>query len=202
MTMRPLASNRGFTLAELIVSMTLGMIVMLAVFSTYLYLGRNLTRLSYRSVLEGQSRKILNVFATDIRNTTSIVSASASGLTLKTIHIDPITKVQTAPVVTYVYNSAKLSRDPDGSGPVILNNDIGDANVQVPVTIPSFSFLYYNTNGSAVLPNAPISIKQVALSFTLQAGVLAIQGQQGTLSSYPVASGKMPLINRPLPDGS
>jgi hypothetical protein len=141
------------------------------------------------------------------------VSASVTGLTLNNV-INTIPNNGPVPLmkVVYAYNVSlgKLTRttsNPDGSGatpPVILNNDIGDANMQVPVTLPSFSFLYYTTGGgdpvSQFSPPAitPLSVKQVAVSFTLQAG----DATQTTLSSYPAASGLMPLINRTLPDGS
>ena len=205
MSMRPLASSRGFTLVELVVSMSIGTVVMLAVFSTYLYLGRNLTRLSYRSTLESQSRKILNTFATDIRNAKSVANPPAANPSTTTLAL----KMTDSSTVVYNFSADKLTRNP-GTGAVILNYDIGDPHVQVPVTMPSFSFLYYTTTGgnpvsqfsSPAPPITPMSIKQVAINFTLQAGTAAIQGQQGTLTSYPVASGRMPLLNRPLPDGS
>ena len=222
--MRPAASNRGFTLVELIVSMSLGTVVMLAVFSTYLYLGHNLTRLSYRSLMENQSRRILNTFASDIRNTKSIRSASAITLTLNIYNQDPATKSTTPTLdVTYAYDSTNkaLTRDPDGSGPappVALNANIGEGSVQVPVTLllPANGRLFgyatttgdlYTTAGTgptyqSTTTLVPMSIKQVGLSFTLQAGDPAVQGQQGTFSSYQVSSNLLLLINHPLPDGS
>ncbi len=193
MTRRPQVSHRGFTLVEVLISMSLAMIVMAAVFSTYLYLGRNLTRLSYRTVMESQSRKILTTLTTDIRKTKSILSASSTDLSLAMID---------GSTVTYLYNASKLTRDPDGPGiasPVLLNYDIKPTIL--PVAMPIFSFQYYTTSGGDPMPTL-MSIKQVAINFTLQAGTAAIEGQQGTFSEYPVASGKMPLINRQLPDGT
>lgn len=236
MTMRPLASSRGFTLVELLVSMSIGMIVMAAVFSTYTYLGRNLTRLSYRSTLENQSRKILNTFAADIRNTKAIKSTSDTGTgssriieLLLTLHNTDASKgtVPTMEVAyQYSYNSTDgvwiLTRDPDGNAlpqlPVKLNYMIGNSNVKVPVslTLPADNQLFryttsfgdtYTTTGTGPTYQVtdtlvPMSIKQVAIGFILQAGNAAIQGQQGTQTSYQVASGRMPLINHSLPDGS
>lgn len=205
-SMRPFAFNRGFTLVELMVSMSIGTVVMLAVFSTYLYLGRSLTRLSYRSALEGQSRKILNTFATDIRNALSVANPPAANPSASSLSL----KMRDGSTVVYDFSVNQLSRNAGGSGAVVLNNNIGDSNVQVPVTMNNFSFLYYTTSGGNPVsqftapapPITPISIKQVALSFTLQAGVPAIQGQQGTLTRYPVTSRRMSFINRPLLDGN
>jgi len=196
MIMRSTTPNRGFTLVELLVSMSIGSIVMLAVFSTYIFLGRNLTRLSYRSTLETQSRKILTTFATDIRNAKSITNPSTSTLTLK---------MTDGATVIYNYSANKLTRNPNGSGAIELNYDI--INLQVPVTMPNFSFRYYTTANNtptyqATTTIVPMSIKQIAINYTLQAGTAAIQGQQGTLTSYTAASGRMLLLNRQLPDGS
>jgi prepilin-type N-terminal cleavage/methylation domain-containing protein len=226
--MRPSAHNRGFTLVELLVSMSIGTIVMLAVFSTYTYLGRNLTRLSYQSTLESQSRKILNTLASDIRNAKSIKATNDTGTgtsrisELFLILYNTDASKGTVPTMEVVYkysydltdNNWIFTRDPDGSGlpnsPVKLNYPIGSGNVQLPVTMPSFSFLFYTTSGgdpvsqfaSPAPPITPISIKQVAINFTLKTGNTAIQGQQGTLTSFTVSSGRMPLLNRPLPDGT
>jgi len=190
------------------------MVVMAAVFSTYLYLGRNLTRLSFRNVMEGQSRNILRTLTIDIQNTKSLISATNTGLALTVDNQNPLNGPVPTMKVVYAYDGStnKLIRRTsqlDDSGPVTatLNHDIGDNNVQVPVAMLNFNFLYYITTGGSPVSQfnstiVPISIKQVAISFTLQAGDPAIQGQQGTLSSYPVASGRMPLLNRQFLDGS
>lgn len=192
------------------VSMSIGMVVMLAVFTTYNYLGRNLTRLSYRHILESQSRKILAALAGDIQKTKSIATASSTALSLRLIDGNSVD-------YNFDAGTGKISRDPDGAGPApaaILNYDIGDANVQVPVTLPNFSFIYYTTTGNAFTVAGsgptyqntstvvPKSIKQVAVNFTLQAGTSAIQGQQGTLTTYPVTSNRQLIVNRSMPDGS
>ena len=206
MMMRQFNSSRGFTLVELMVSMSLGMIVMLAVFSTYAYLGRNLTRLSYRSVMESQSRKILATLAADIRNTKSIANPPSANPSSTSLTLN----MTSGGTVVYDYSANKLTRNPNGTGAIALIYDIGDANVQVPVSMLNFSFLYSTTSGgdpasqfaAPASPITPMSIKQVAINFTLQAGTDAIQGQQGTQSIYQVASSWMPLVNRQLPDGS
>lgn len=236
MMLRPIAFNRGFTLVELMVSMSIGTIVMLAVFSTYIYLGRNLTRLSYRATLESQSRKILGTFSSDIRNAKSVKSISDTGtgtgraieLILTLFNSDPSKGTVPTLEVAYKYSYDAmdgiwvLTRDPDGNGlpraPVRLNSAIGSNSVQVPVglTLSSgdqlFSFTTasgntFTTSGTGPTYQTtstlvPMSVKQVAISFTLQAGTAAVQGQQGTLNSYAVASGRIPLVNHQLPDGS
>lgn len=207
---RRLPISRGFTLVELMVSMSLGTVVMLAVFSTYNYIGRNLTRLSYKNILETQGRRILTTLTSDLKKTQSVANATATTLTLNQLD---------GTSVVYDVTGNKLRRDPDGSGPlapVYLNYDIGDANTQVPVSMPSFSFLYYTSTGgnptsqfnNSTVPIGtdpatitPLSVKQIAVRFTVQAGS-SVQAQLGTLTQYEISSARLPLINRQLPDGT
>lgn len=200
--------NRGFTLVELMVSMSIGTVVMLAVFSTYLYLGRNLTRLSYRSVLENQSRKILNTFTADFRNARSIANPPASAPSANTLTLN----LTNGDLVVYNFSANKLTRNLNGSGAVPLNYDIRDSNATVivdllPPALPSPNnavFRYFTSSEgdpvSQFTPPAitPLSIKQVALGFTLQTGNAAF----GNLTSYQVTTGRMLLSNRQIPDGN
>ena len=66
MTRRP-HSRSGFTLVELLVGMTLALVVMTAVLSTFGFLGRNLNRLANQQQLESEGRRALAYFAQDVR---------------------------------------------------------------------------------------------------------------------------------------
>ena len=211
-------SNRGFTLVELIVSLSLGLVVILAVFSTYLYLGRNLTQLSYRNALESQSRKILTTFASDIRNTKSVTSAAATNLALTIYNQDATLGSVPTMAVTYDFSTSGANPNKLTRNGVPLVKDAQDTSISVMIAmlLPTNGKLFsystttgntYTTAGTGPTYQAtntlvPISIKQVAINFSLQAGDPLIQGAQGTLSTYPVASGQMPLINRQLLDGN
>ncbi len=210
---RGVTSNRGFTLVELLVSMSLGLIVMLAVFSTYAYLGRNLTRLSYRSVLETQSRKFLVAFASDIRNAKNVISATSTTLALNVYNDSDFRGPKPLMKVEYKFDGTSLTSvtsNPNGTTPitVLFNYPLNTNSVDVLTVIPSFSFLYYTSSGGNPVSQfnasviTPLSVKQVAVNFNLQAGAAAIQGLQGTLSTLPVTSGWLQLINRQPPDGS
>jgi len=188
--------HRGYTLVELMIGLTLASVLMLAVLSTYLFLGRGSTRLSYQHALEIEARSMIETLASDVRNTKSIASASATGLGL--VLVDGST-------VTYSYASNTLTRDP-GTGAVALIKDIKGEKVQVSVTLPAFAFSYYTTTGGSPTYQSsgtlePISIKQVAFNGTLQAGTTT-QAQVGTMTSFPVASGWIIFRNRQLPDGT
>jgi hypothetical protein len=172
--------------------MTLGAVVMLAVVSTYLYLGRSLTRLSYHRALEVQSRSILITLAADVRKAKSVTSASNTSLSLQLID---------GSSVTYSYASSQLTRNP-GSGAVSLLRDISGQAVQAPVTMTNFTFSYYSTFDNTLNPAADtmLSIKQVAATFTLQAGGSAQQAS-GVQTQYGISSGRILIRNKLLPTG-
>jgi prepilin-type N-terminal cleavage/methylation domain-containing protein len=188
--MRSPDSNRAFTLVELLVALSLATVVMLAMFSSYLFLGRNLTRLSYQHILEQQSRTILTTFTADVRNTKSVSAATSGGVTLNLID---------GSTVAYAYASNILTRNG-----VPLVKDIAGPNNQVTVAMINFTLnCYTTTDGLLSMPVAStMSIKQIEISFILQAGVAGVQDQQGTLTRYQIASGRIPFVNRQLPDGS
>lgn len=187
-------ARKAFTLAEVMVSMALGGIVMIAIISTYLYLGRNLARLSYHRALEVQSRYILNTLATDIRRAKSVRPVGS------TINITLVG----GSTVVYSYASNGLTRDQTGA--VSLLSDIKGEKVSVPVTITNFTVNYYTTTEDpptfqSTSTVVPISVKQIDVSFTLQAGS-ASQGNSGTMTQLQVVSSRMLLRNRQLPDGT
>lgn len=178
------------------IGLTLGSILMLAVLTTYLYIGRGSTRLAYQHLLEVESRTVLNTFATDVQATSSITSASSTGLTLKLVD---------GTTVIYTYSGGILSRD-NGSGAVALVTNISGEAVQVPVTLTNFSLAYLTTMDGDPTYQAsttliPLSIKQVAMTMTFQAGGSA-QQKSGTETTYPAASGWLLFRNKQLPDGN
>ncbi len=191
-------SIRGFTLVEMLFVATLAGLIMVGMLSTYLFLGRNLTRLSYRRALEAQSRSILNTLGNDVRKAKAVSNVSANGLTLTLLD---------GSTVTYAYDGTTdyLSRNA-GSGAVVLTSDLKGEAVQVPVTMPAATFAYYTTaNGTPTYQGTgtlvPLSIKRIDLSFTLQAGG-GTQAASGTQSQFQTASARFLLRNRQLSDGS
>lgn len=210
--------SRGFTLVEVIVSMGLGMVIMAAVFSTYLYLGRSLTQLSYKSMLERQSRQVLRTIVTDIQNTRIVTSASDTSLDLSVYNLDPSVGPVPTMAVAYSFSPVGANANKLVRNGVPLVRDIIEPNMSVSVSmlLPASGklFNYSTTSGNtfatagtgptyqATTTLVPMSIKQVAINFTLRAGDPATQGQQGTLTQYLVSSGRILLVNRQLPDGS
>jgi prepilin-type N-terminal cleavage/methylation domain-containing protein len=199
--MRAGASQHGFTLAELLIGCTLGAIVMTAVMSAYLFLGRNLTRLAYNQALERTSRIALTYLTNDfkqaaeVRTETSPASPSGSRLKLR---------LASGVDVVYDYDATndKLTRTA-GAGPaLVLLADGGSGNSRL-VYCTAFDFNYYTTTqGDPTYQSTTnvvaFSVKLIEVSFTLQAG----STPNGTFTQSQSSSARFSLRNRALPTGS
>ncbi len=186
------SASKGFTLVELLVGMSLALIVMTAVLSTYITLGRNFTRsLGVSSAnsptLEGQARRTLAAFAQDVRMASGISgtpSANAVTLTLPT--------GSGTTTVAYSYNSSAgtLTRTPSGGTASVLQ-----------YSLLTCVFTYYDNSGNAYVDSDLSAgsylrgIKQLSLSFTAQTG----RASNGTLTPvYQTSSPRVLLRNRSL----
>ncbi len=163
-------SRTGFTLVELLVGMSLALIVMTGVLSTFSFLGRNLNRLANQQKLESETRRTLAYFTQDIHMATALTSPSASTLTLTV----PTTAGTSTVLYTYHTSAATVAgvsvpansltrRAPAGGTPVILLYDI----------MPSgFAFTYFDGTNTAVtdFTNKTLYIRKVSMSFSTQSG--------------------------------
>jgi len=187
--------NAGFTLVEVLIGMSLSLLIMGAVLSSYVFLGRNFTRsLGISSAnqpnLESQARRTLAYFTQDVRAASGLdltgtapkVLPSASGVTL----VVPTGSGTTT--VTYVYNSAAhtLTRTAEGGPSLILHSSLLSCN-----------FAYYDSTNHPYTNYTDYlaSIKQLSLALTAQTG----RSTNGTLTQvYQVASPRMVLRNKTL----
>jgi len=203
-------SRAGFTLVELLVGMTLALVVMTAVLSTFGFLGRNLNRLANQQQLESEGRRALAYFAQDVRMASGLSNADNSQLELAVPAGTATRKV------IYYYNS----------GSTATTVSIGAVGDQVSITAPakslvrffentaspntgstvtllrnllSFDFDYRDVGDNALaessFPGKVPSIKKVAMEFRSQTGV----ANNGTLTPvYPGASPFLAIRNKPL----
>lgn len=162
----------GFTLVELLIGISLSLMVMAAILSSYVFLARNFTRslgvvftrtttdysLVNRPSLETQGRLTLAYFTQDVR--------MASGVT-GTLSADTVTlSIPTATgstTVTYAYDALNqtLTRTWSGmSGQVIHYNVLG------------CTFNYYDISGNpyTTYTNFLLGIKQLSFALTAQGG--------------------------------
>jgi hypothetical protein len=71
----------GYTILELAISLSIALIVLGGVFSAYIFLGRNLTRLVYSQEQDVKSRRALRQFTNDVSSAISLTSTTSANLT-------------------------------------------------------------------------------------------------------------------------
>lgn len=107
-TTRSKRSTGGFTLVEIMIGSTLGTMILAAVLSTFLMLGRSGANVVAYSTMEAQSRRALEEFSQDLRMASDITWNGTTSVTL----LVPDNYPAATPThvdhnrVTYAYNSA------------------------------------------------------------------------------------------------
>lgn len=161
--------QRGFTLVELLTAALISLIVFAALFSAYIYIARNITRISLAHQQSLQNSRILHLFANDVGAAAKVISASNQSLILQ---------FPDATQATYTYNPADLTLQRVApSGTTILN---GITPLPLGFSTPAYSsniFNYYNQAGTSMLPipgsypppltsvSIVVDIRQIELSF-------------------------------------
>jgi prepilin-type N-terminal cleavage/methylation domain-containing protein len=97
---------RGFTLVEIMIGAVLGSMVLAAVLTTFLMLGRSGANASAYSVMESQSRRALEELSQDLRMASDVTWNSSTSITL--LVPDNYTSADTTHNnrVTYAYDTA------------------------------------------------------------------------------------------------
>lgn len=182
-------SRAGFTLVELLVGMSLALIVMTGVLSTFSFLGRNLNRLANQQVLESESRRALAYLARDVRLASGFPDDTAPDTTAVTFTIAANSGTSTAAYHYYTSGTTvggvsipagSLTRTAPADGtPVVLLTNLLD-----------FDFTYYDATDNRVTDfnNKRSSIKKIAADFRSQTGSSA----NGTRT--PVLQGTSPRL--------
>lgn len=188
MNHRSAKSTVAFTLVELLIGMSLAMMVMLAVLSSYTFLGRSLVRLVNQQTLITSGQRTLAYLTQDVRMASGISgtpSASSLVLTLPT--------ATGTTTVTYTYNSSArtLTRTVGAATPLTLLSQL-----------TSSTFSYYDGSGnqftSSTLSggNYLSSIKQVSLSFVCQTGTNSDGSRAPQTADFQTSSPRLILRNQ------
>ncbi len=186
----------AFTLVELLIGVSLSLLIMGAVLSSYVFLARNFTRslgvvygvssrttLTRLPTLEAQGRNTLAYFTQDVRMASGISGTpSADGVTL----ILPTATGTTT--VSYVYDalSRTLTRTWSGLPAQIVHH-----------SLLGCTFSYYDLSGNPYTSyaNYMLGVKQISVAFTAQGG----DATNKTLTQvYQSASPRLLLRNRSL----
>lgn len=138
-------STAGFTLVELLIGMTLALMIMGAVLSSYTYMGRGLYRLVNQQTLQAQGRNALAYFAQDVRMASGLTDTGNLSATRVSLIIPTGTATNT---ITYYYNNT-----PSPSSPVSVNG--------TSVTFPANSFTRCVYNGSTLTTRTLLTLRNV-----------------------------------------
>jgi hypothetical protein len=188
-------ASAGFTITEVMVSSTLAAIVMAAVLSSFVFIARNLARLSSYQALEAESRIALGYLRRDFafaRGVKTSTAPTASSVTLSLPGGD----------VTYTYDSAAGTLRRQATFGTVLDRILLHTTS---CECTQFSFSYYTmTDGSPtdqVAPTTfvPYSIKQIQVRFVVESPP-SWTAQSRT--RYEAASSRFLIRNKVAPDGT
>jgi hypothetical protein len=168
-------SRGGFTLLEMLIAGSLAAIVVAAVLSASLFMGRNLTRLVNVQDQEVEGRRALRYFTDDVSAAISITVGTTTTLTL----IKPTAASTTN--VSYVYSALNGT---------LTRSDLAGARTLLS-GLTSFSFAYFNESGDQIA-SSPQSIKAVEFVASSAAGSEAA----GTRARYTTASPRVVVRNK------
>ena len=157
------------------VATSLSAIVFAAILASYLFVGRNLTRLVNVQHQEVESRRTLRQVTQDVSSAIQLTTATSSQLSLT----KPTSSGTTS--VSYVYSS--------GGGTLTRSDAVGTQTLLSGLT--DFTITYYNEGGTAVTSSTQ-SMKAVEFTFTSGAGSAA----SGTLAAYRTVSPRILLRNK------
>lgn len=165
----------AFTLVELMAAVSISAIVFAGIFSAYLFVGRNLTRLVNLQRQEVESRRTLQRFTQDLSAAIQLATATSSQVSLT----KPLGSGTTA--VSYTYSSA--------NGTFTRTDSAGTQTLLSGVT--GLTLSYFTEAGSSVTDTQ--SVKSVELLVSTATG----NANSGTLASYTTVSPRVVLRNKP-----
>jgi Tfp pilus assembly protein PilW len=197
----PPRTNRraGFTISELLVGVSLALIVMTGVLSSYVFVARSYNRtigfgMANQPTLEAQGRRTLAWWAQDVQTASGVTSPSASEVTLAVPRSDGGTKN-----VTYYYNSTASAVSVYSVTVPAKSLARIDRNTSTALTLHSSLltcvFSYFDTVGNPYTSYTDYlpGINQVSMVFTAQAG----SSVNSTLTQvYKSASPRLLLRNK------
>lgn len=145
-------ARRGFSLVELLISLTLVMLLTLALLTSYLFIARGDRSLQNYGEMNAQARRLLELFGQDLRAATDVTNFTANSLAI-TIPAN-IAATSTQDVV-WDYNSVDrtITRQ-DNHGTVTLARDV-------------HTFSFYYANGNNAPTTSLVEVKQVQLSMRM-----------------------------------
>lgn len=154
--------KKGFTLVELMISMTLSSFVLASVTSTFIAFARGANSIGAYTEMSSQSRKTLEIFARDIRAAEEIASATGSSITITM----PDNAFYSGQTIEFIYDNVfeLVSRVEYDSGGTLISNDV------LLDGVAAFTFTVYDPLGSELAFDTPsllLSIKSIQMDSEL-----------------------------------
>src|SRR5882724_6939754 len=142
----------GFSLVELMISLTLVMLLTLALLTSFTFIARGDRSLTNYGDMNAQARKVLEQLGQDLRGATDVVDFTTTTLTLT---VPTNTAATTTQTVIWSYDSVTrvLTRQ-DNSGTKTYAHDV-----------ELFTFYYFNGINAAT--TSLIEVKQIQLSMRM-----------------------------------
>ncbi len=149
---KPRSASTGFSLVELLVSLTLIMLLTLALLTSYLFIVRGDRSLQNYGEMNAQARKLLEQLGQDLRSATDVSNFTATNLILA---LPTNLASTTTQFVTWTFDSATATvTRQDSSGTQTYARDV-------------HTFAFYYANGSNIQTTSLVEVKQVQLSLRL-----------------------------------
>lgn len=158
-TPSPTAETRprvaGFTLPELMITATLGSIIMLAVLTSFLFLGRSGANLQNYAEMEAQARRAIETFALDVR-----MAKNATWNSTRSVTLAAVTSGGSTESYTYAYDADKgiFTRTEGGVTTTLISG----------ISPGSFNFTAYKINTAKITLSDDASALSVASGLTKQ----------------------------------
>jgi type II secretory pathway pseudopilin PulG len=142
----------GFTLVEMLISLTLMMMLTLALLTSFTFIARGDRSLTNYGDMNAQARLMLETLGEDLRSATDVTNFSASSLTLTVPSNPAVTSTQD---VVWSYNSVtqQVTRQ-STTTTKIYARDVA-------------TFAFYYANGNNVETTSLVEVKQVQLSLRM-----------------------------------
>lgn len=184
---RSLTGNdrRAFSLVELMIAAGLSVIVFAAIFSAYIYMARNLTRIANFQQQQVQNRRVLYLMAKDVNEAVQVTDTPPPSAAFVGLKLPPRPPSPDATLLTYTYDAVAHTLTRHGVTGAVITNDVLLSN------LTGFSFVYFDESGVVSPPLA--FIKQIQFTYTSAVG----DRPNGTQSGDAVASSRMVLRSKP-----
>jgi prepilin-type N-terminal cleavage/methylation domain-containing protein len=169
-------ATRGFTLVEIMIGSVLGSMVLAAVLTTFLMLGRSGANAAAYSVMEAQSRRALEELSQDLRMASDVSWNSTTSITLLVPDNYISADLTQTNRVTYAYDSATkyFYRRPGSTTSTSPRTDLIK-------NVSSFTYSRFDRVDNPAMSN--VTTKRIQLSMIVRTANVTVVGATNNILS-------------------